>query len=212
MTLDGSLRLLKTLATSRWTWMAMAILSVGLVVLAHNVFQVWLYMPPCEQCVYIRFAFLVMALGFIVVALCPQKPWLRWPGSALALAGGLYGASCSTKLMTIHHAVHSDSMDDVFGLQGCSLDPHYPFDIPLAQWFPDWFQPTGDCGYDLSIVPEGVTLSHWQQWFIDLYGASDSWYLVPAWKWMSMAECCLLAFGVAIALIVIFNAIFHWRS
>ena len=27
-------------------------LSCALVVLAHNVFQVWLYMKPCEQCVY----------------------------------------------------------------------------------------------------------------------------------------------------------------
>ena len=36
----------------RALWLLMVGLSLFMVVLAHSVFQVWLYMRPCEQCVY----------------------------------------------------------------------------------------------------------------------------------------------------------------
>ena len=47
------------------------ILMTGLfmVILAHSVFQIWLYMRPCEQCVYIRLAFFAMVLGARQLAL-----------------------------------------------------------------------------------------------------------------------------------------------
>ena len=58
----------------RWPWLLIIFLSCALVVIAHNVFQVWLYMKPCEQCVYIRFGFLVVALGALITVINPQKP------------------------------------------------------------------------------------------------------------------------------------------
>ena len=161
----------------RWPWALIIFLSCALVVLAHNVFQVWLYMKPCEQCVYIRFGFLVIA-----------------------------------KLSSIHHAIHGDDMDAVFGMQGCSLEPHYPFGLPLEKWAPDWFLPTGDCGYDTAVVPDGTVLSDAQRFLISMYNSADSWYLVPAWKFMSMAQCCLLAFTVALLMIVVLNGSSLWKK
>ena len=99
----------------------------------------------------------------------------------------------------------------MFGMQGCSTDPHYPFDLPLALWAPDWFKPTGDCGYDLAVVPVGVQLSSLQQWFIDMYNSSDSWYLIPKWKFLSMAQCCELAFGFMFLVLVIMAVCFVWK-
>lgn len=104
---------------------------------------------------------------------------------------------CSWKLIGIHDAVHSDDPMAMFGMQGCSTEPHFPFGLPLEKWAPAWFQPTGDCGYDAPVVPDGATLSSLQQWFIELYQSSDGWYLIPAWKFMDMASCCLLACIVA---------------
>lgn len=194
--------LLESLRTARWPWLVIAALSVALVILAHSVFQNWLYMPPCEQCVYIRFGFLCITLGALIAAVRPQSLAFKLPGAALSIYGCIYGLMCSFKLASIHHAIHSDSLDAMFGMQGCSLEPHYPLDIPLAQWFPDWFQPTGDCGYDLAVVPNGVELSSLQSALIELYNSSDSWYLIPQWKFMSMADCCILAFGVALMLVL----------
>ena len=182
----------------RWPWALIIFLSCALVVLAHNVFQVWLYMKPCEQCVYIRFGFLVIALGGLITIINPKNLWLKLAGLVVGVYGCIYGLMCSIKLSSIHHAIHGDDMDAVFGMQGCSLEPHYPFGLPLEKWAPDWFLPTGDCGYD-------------QRFLIDMYNSADSWYLVPAWKFMSMAQCCLLAFTVALLMIVVLNGSSLWK-
>ena len=118
----------------RWPWALMAAVCVLLVLVAHYMFQVWLYMAPCEQCVYIRYGFLVMALGGIICLVNPKNIALKIVGYALAIYGAVYGLMCSVKLEAIHHAVHSDDPTAMFGMQGCSTDPHYPLDLPLAQW------------------------------------------------------------------------------
>ena len=195
----------------RWPWILCAAICCALVLVAHNMFQVWLYMKPCEQCVYIRFGFLAVALGTLVIATNPKNLIAKEVGTVIAILGCWYGISCSSKLSSIHHAVHSENLEDMFGMQGCSTEPHYPFGLPLEKWAPDWFQPTGDCGYDLAVVPDGTELSGLQQWFIELYNSSDSWYLIPSAKFMSMAQCYLLAFSVAAVLIALLVGASLWR-
>ncbi|MBF0928916.1 MAG: disulfide bond formation protein B, partial [Campylobacter concisus] len=104
----------------------------------------------------------------------------------------------SVKLAKIHDAVHGD---DPFGVQGCSTEPHYPFGLPLEKWAPDWFMPTGDCGYDSPMVPDGAVLSDLQKSIVDLY--ADGWYLVPSSKFMSMADCTLLGFGICFVVLAL---------
>ena len=116
---------------------------------------------------------------------------------------GIYRIICSVKLSDIHHAIHSDDLDALFGMQGCSLEPHYPFGLPLEKWAPDWFLPTGDCGYDNSDVPMGTVLSPLQESIIQMYSDAGGWYLIPSMKFMSMAQCCLLGFIVALAIYAI---------
>nr|WP_253191045.1 disulfide bond formation protein B [Salmonella enterica] len=70
---------------------------------------------------------------------------------------------------------------------------------------PEWFKPTGDCGYDAPIVPDGVTLSSVQQWFVDLYQQSEGWYLLPPWHFMNMAQACMLAFGLCLILLLVMS-------
>lgn len=73
-------------ADSRLPWAILIVVSVGLVILAHSLFQNYVYMPPCEQCVYIRFAFLCMALGGLIAIINPKNLLLargRLPASVL---------------------------------------------------------------------------------------------------------------------------------
>ena len=176
---------------SRISWAILVFVSVALVVIAHSLFQNYAYMPPCEQCVYIRFAFLCMALGGVIAMINPKNLLFAIIGYVFAFWGAVQGIMYSVKLAKIHEAVHGD---DPFGVQGCSTEPHYPFGLPLEKWAPDWFMPTGDCGYDSPMVPDGAVLSDLQKNIVDLY--TDGWYLVPSSKFMSMADCTLLGFGV----------------
>lgn len=183
---------------SRFSWALLVFVSVALVVIAHSLFQNYAYMPPCEQCVYIRFAFLCMALGGVIAMINPKNLIFAIIGYVFAFWGAVQGIMYSVKLAKIHDAVHGD---DPFGVQGCSTEPHYPFGLPLEKWAPDWFMPTGDCGYDSPMVPDGAVLSDLQKNIVDLY--ADGWYLVPSSKFMSMADCTLLGFGICFVVLAL---------
>ncbi|BCA80841.1 protein-disulfide oxidoreductase DsbI [Desulfuromonas sp. AOP6] len=183
---------------SRFLWLLMAGMSLFMVILAHSVFQKWLYMKPCEQCVYIRFAFFAMVIGGFVAAINPKNAVLKVIGYVFAIYGSVKGLLWSLKLNKIHHVAHSD---DPFGVQGCSTDPSFPFGLPLAEWSPEWFKPTGDCGFDNPIVPDGAVLSSMQQWLVDFY--RDGWYLWPPSHFMNMAQCTVITFGVILLVLII---------
>ncbi len=178
---------------TRWPWGIIAFAMIAMVLLAHYVFQEWMHMLPCEQCVYIRYGNLVMALGCLIAMIDPKALWAKLVGYALNIYGLIYTVMCSLKLIKIHTAVHSDDLDAMFGMQGCSMEPNFPFGLPLEKWAPGWFQPTGDCGYDAPVVPDGAVLDSLQRWVIEFYQSYDGWYLIPQYKFMNMAECCLLA-------------------
>ncbi|MDR0408199.1 MAG: protein-disulfide oxidoreductase DsbI [Campylobacteraceae bacterium] len=181
---------------ARFLWLLMAFVSIALIIVAHTIFQHYVHMAPCEQCVYIRFAFFCMFFGGLITAINPKKIILKIIGYALGFWGIIQGIGYSVKLNAIHHAVHSD---DPFGVQGCSAEPSFPFGLPLDKWFPDWFKPTGDCGYDNPIVPDGTELSSLQQWLVDFY--SDGWYLIPSHHFINMAQACLFAYIVCLVLL-----------
>lgn len=169
-------------------------------------------MLPCEQCVYIRYGNIVMAIGAFLVAVNPKQLLLKLAGIGIFLYGLIYTMICSWKLMAIHDAVHSDDPMAMFGMQGCSTEPTYHFGLPLDKWAPDWFKQTGDCGYDAPVVPDGAQLGDFQRWLIEVYQASDGWYLFPQWKFMDMAECCMLACVCYAALLLVLLAAWGMRA
>lgn len=75
--------------------------------LAHSFFQIYLYMAPCEQCVYIRYAMFVMVIGGLVAAINPKNIILKLIGCVMAFYGSILGLKFSLKLNDIHHAVHN---------------------------------------------------------------------------------------------------------
>lgn len=174
-----------------------------MLILAHWVFQVWLYMKPCEYCVYIRFAFFCILFSGVIAAIKPKNVIFKVIGYVLAFWGCIEGVVSSLKLDKIHQAVRSDFP---FGVQGCSSDPTFAFALPLDKWSPDWFKPTGDCGYDYPIVPDDVILSGLQQFLTDFY--ADGWYLWPATHFMNMAQVCLIIF--CLFLLILGVAAFSW--
>ena len=121
---------------SRWPWGIIAFAMIAMVLLAHYVFQDWMHMLPCEQCVYIRYGNLVMALGCIIAMINPKALWAKVVGYVISLYGLVYTIMCSWKLIGIHDAVHSDDPMAMFGMQGCSTEPHFPFGLPLEKWAP----------------------------------------------------------------------------
>ena len=185
---------------TRTPWLLMIIITIGLTFIAHFLFQEYLYMEPCEQCVYIRFDMFVMALGGMIVLINPKNDILKIVAYSLAFYGIWLGVEHCLTLNHIHEVVHSEN--PFGGVDGCREIPIYPFNLPLHEWAPSWFLPTGECGMDAPIIPESAysNLNAFQQFFIGtppdfengLY--SNGWYLIPSIQFLNMAICCLLAF------------------
>ncbi|PAF43834.1 protein-disulfide oxidoreductase DsbI [Helicobacter sp. 11S03491-1] len=194
----------------RFLWLLMAIVTLGLVFVAHFLFQDYVYMLPCEQCVYIRYAFFVMFFAGVIAAINPKKIILKIIGYILGFYGSIIGIGYSLTLNNIHHAAHSPDPEAMFGVQGCSAEPSFPFGLPLDKWFPGWFQPTGDCGFDNPMVPDGVVLEGIRKAMVDFY--NDGWYLIPSHHFMNMAQACLLAYVICLVILIAMAASWIYQA
>lgn len=74
----------------RLLWLLMAVAMGTLIILAHSFFQIYLYMAPCEQCVYIRYAMFVMVIGGLVAAINPKNIILKLIGCVMAFTAAFW--------------------------------------------------------------------------------------------------------------------------
>lgn len=181
----------------RFVWILAGGVSVSLVAFSHYVLQLYGYMQPCEQCVYIRYAFVVLALGAWMVAINPRRAWLCYLGYACMLYASMRGLMFAWRLEGIHRAVRSEEL--LFGVGGCSIQAEFDFGLALDRWLPAWFMPLGDCGMDQPVIPSGVVLSGLRRAFVESY--ADGWYLIPALQFGTMAQCCLAIFSAYLLLV-----------
>lgn len=153
-------------------------------------------MRPCEQCVYIRFAFVMIGIYAFILCLKLNK-FIRAIFFIFGIWGTIYGIFAALKLRKIHQALNDENV--IFGFGGCSLEHNFPLNLPLDKL--SLFQPTGECGFDAPQPPFDANLDAIQRFFVDLY--SDGWYLIPKIKFMDMATCSLIIFGCFLVIFVI---------
>lgn len=195
------LKSLKTLGNTRVFWIILGIVAIGIVLFSHFVIQEFLLIPPCEQCVYIRYAFMVLMLGCFIAALEPRSWIFKSIGVIVILYALVRGIVAARTLNTIHIALKEGI---VFGLKGCSLEPQFDFNLPLDTWIPQLFRPLGFCGYDMPYV--NMELSPFREWFIALY--AEGWYVIPSLELGSMAQCALIIFvlyGLVLSVLMVAN-------
>ncbi len=193
----------------RKTWGFVLIIVLGMLIVSHYFFQNYLYMQPCEQCVYIRYATWSIAIGAILAVLCPVKGILFF-----SFVFSIYGITLGIhhSLLLNHIAISVQEANPFIQMNGCKNIPIFPFNIPLHIWFPEWFMPSGECGLDIPRPPQNsfTTLDSLQQFFIgsleDNFSAglySHGWWLIPQKQFMNMALCCLICF-IVIGLLILY--------
>lgn len=119
-------------------------------------FQTFLSMDPCELCVYIRFSQCCIVISGLIILIDPKNNILKFLGLLLAWYAVVQGMIWSVDLMHIHNAAHMevDIEMDFFAAAGdaagaaCSTEPRFPLNLPLHEWLPFEFLPTGGCGED----------------------------------------------------------------
>lgn len=137
----------------RTVWTVMVFACVFLLGSAMGYFQWFLEMAPCENCVYIRFSQFCILIAGVIIIINPKHTLLKIIGLVLAWYGIIYGLDKAIILSGQHVASHAaDTGLDLFqsgqGASACSLEPKFPLGLPLHEWLPYEFAPSGICGED----------------------------------------------------------------
>lgn len=184
---------------TRIIWLCLFTLTCILLAISHGFFQNYLFMRPCEQCVYIRFAIFCIVFGTLLASIFPCSHVIAFFAYAICFYGIALGIQSAITLQHIHAMVLDGN--PFIAASGCKKIPTFPFDLPLHVWFPQWFLPTGECGLDAPMLSKETfdSLSAIQQFFIHQY--ENGWWLIPKYQWMSMATFCLLYFILCIMIL-----------
>ena len=126
--------------SSRLTWSIMLGTAVFLEASAFY-FQFGMGLNPCELCVYQRLAVLLLGVAAMIMLVAPRNILVRGAGYVVWISGALYG---------LRYAVQQIESYADFNpfFSSCNALPTFPFELPLHEWWPAMFMPTGLCGQD----------------------------------------------------------------
>ncbi|MGY0216114.1 disulfide bond formation protein DsbB [Endozoicomonadaceae bacterium StTr2] len=156
----------------RITWLIMLLTAVFLESTAWY-FQYVMYLDPCELCVYQRLAVMLLAISAAVMMIAPRNRVIRSIGYLIWIVGAVYGLKVAMKQLGYYGA------DGMFVT--CNALPTFPFNLPLYDWWPDMFFPTGFCGEDgWSLL--GMNMAQWMTVIFSVYIAAFALCVISLFK------------------------------
>lgn len=145
------LQYFKQLSVSRSAWF-LIILSATLLEGVALYFQHGMGLAPCVMCIYERVALFVILFAGIIGFIAPSIALIRW----LALLLGTYSAAKGLMLAI----KHTDYQLNPAPWNQCSPFVDFPPTLPLNEWFPQIFAPSGDCS-KISWAFLGLSMAQW---------------------------------------------------
>ncbi|MDR2300661.1 MAG: disulfide bond formation protein B [Deltaproteobacteria bacterium] len=146
----------------RWQSLRPLWLTGGLAALVMEIFsvlyfQVFLGLFPCEYCVKIRFAMIVIFFGAMVAAINPKFVVFKLFGYAVSIGAAVWGLSMSVSLEIINLKVLHSGFIPPCSLKGVV----FPLGLKLDDWFPSHFAPQGMCGEGPQWFFLGFSMTQW---------------------------------------------------
>jgi len=126
----------KNLSKQRWPWLLLAASALSFELCA-LFFQHVMKLDVCVMCVYERIAVLGIFFTGLIGAIAPQNLFIRLS----AFLSWIITAICGLRLAIEHtnYQLHPSPFNT------CDFIPNFPSWLPLHQWVPWFFNPTGDC-------------------------------------------------------------------
>ncbi len=153
------LALFKGFSEKRSAWLLLVISSL-LLELTALYFQYGMGLQPCVLCVYERLAIVGLFIAGIIGFLAPRTLILRLIAIALGLFSSIKGLMISIR--------HLDLQMNPKPWKQCEFLPNFPETLPLHQWLPSLFNPTGSCdNSQWSLF--GITMVQWLVFIFAVY-------------------------------------------
>ena len=143
--------ILKNLSKQRWPWLLLGASALSLDLCA-LFFQHVMKLDLCVMCVYERIPVLAIFVIGLIGASAPQNLFIR----LVAFLGWIVSAIWGLKLAIEHtnYQLHPSPFNT------CDFLPNFPDWLPLHQWVPWFFSPTGDCA-DIVWTFLGYSMPQW---------------------------------------------------
>ena len=145
------LKLLKNLSITRTGWLLLLVSALTFEGCALY-FQYGMDLQPCVMCIYERVALFGIAFAGLLGALMPSALIIRLLAIAIGLFSAIKGLMIAVK--------HVDYQLNPAPWNQCPVVPDFPQTLPLDQWFPAFFHPTGLCS-EITWSFLGFSMAQW---------------------------------------------------
>lgn len=152
------------------SWFLLICTALGLEATA-LFFQYIMELDPCVMCIYQRLAIFGIAAAGLIGFINPKSRVLRSVGVVL------WGVSTAWGLKIAIELVQLQSNPSPFAT--CSFLPEFPSWMPLHEWLPSVFMPTGMCS-DIPWSLFNVTMSEWMVVVFSVYLISFALFFQPS--------------------------------
>lgn len=142
---------LTAFAQTRTAWLILALSALGLEASALW-FQHGMGLDPCVMCIYERIAVIGLFAAGLIGLSAPRIPLVRLAGYTTWAVSAGWGLR-----LTLEH-LHLQS--DKTAAMSCSFLPEFPQSLPLHEWLPALFLPTGYCD-DIQWQWLSLTMVEW---------------------------------------------------
>lgn len=157
-------------AQSRTAWLVLTATALALE-LAALFFQYIMKLDPCVMCIYQRLAIFGILFAGVLGTIGYQSRIAR------IIAMGLWGTSATYGLKLALELVDMQTNPSPFAT--CSFLPEFPSWMPLHEWIPSIFMPTGMCT-DTPWQMMGVTMGQWMIVAFSVYLLAILIFFIPA--------------------------------
>jgi disulfide bond formation protein DsbB len=159
-------------AHSRLSWAILALSALSLELVALY-FQYGMKLDPCVMCIYQRLAVFGLLGAGVLGLIAPASRIMRLLGGLLWGVSSVWGLKLALELV--------DMQNNPNPFSTCSFLPEFPSWMPLHEWLPDVFMPTGMCT-DIPWQFAGVTMGEWMIVAFSVYLLALLVFLVPIFK------------------------------
>ncbi|WP_334223985.1 disulfide bond formation protein DsbB [Thiosocius teredinicola] len=142
---------------TRFAWALLMLTALGLE-LAAVAFQYLLGLDPCVMCVYERLAVIGLIGAGLLGLINPRQSFLRILGYLVWAVSAGWGLA-----LALEHVYLQRNPE---AAMGCSFLPEFPDWMPLHEWIPTLFLPTGYCD---DIQWQWLSLSM-PEWMVVVFG------------------------------------------
>jgi disulfide bond formation protein DsbB len=164
------LNALTRFAQSRAAWLTLGATALSLELTA-LFFQHVMKLDPCVMCVYQRLAIFGILLAAIIGFAGYQSRIARLTAMSIWAVSAAWGLKLALELV--------DMQTNPSPFATCSFLPEFPTWMPLHEWLPSVFMPTGMCT-DIPWQMMGVTMGQWMIVAFSVYLIALVIFFVPA--------------------------------